>query len=105
MSPAKISAASLIAWTRRLAAPGRRRVVRRSACAAMIAGMIPMALAFGEGAEATAPLGRAVIGGLATATLATLFVLPSVYSLVQQSAKVTSVSLDPDDPESAYRAQ
>ena len=73
--------------------------------AAMIAGMIPMALALGEGAEATAPLGRAVIGGLAAATFATLIVLPSVYSLVQQSARATSPSLDPDDPESTYRAQ
>ena len=54
----------------------------------MIAGMMPMALALGEGAEATAPLGRAVIGGLAAATVATLLVLPSVYSLVQQSAWV-----------------
>jgi multidrug efflux pump subunit AcrB len=72
--------------------------------AAMIAGMIPMALTFGEGADATAPLGRAVIGGLAAATFATLFVLPSVYSLVQRSASLTSVSLDPDDPESTYRA-
>jgi multidrug efflux pump subunit AcrB len=70
--------------------------------AAMIAGMIPMALAFGEGAEATAPLGRAVIGGLAAATIATLLVLPSMYSLVQQSAAVTSPSLDPDDPGSRY---
>ena len=73
--------------------------------AAMIAGMVPLALALGEGAEATAPLGRAVIGGLAAATLATLIVLPSVYSLVQQSARTTSPSLDPDDPESAYRTQ
>ena len=73
--------------------------------AAMIAGMIPMALAFGEGAEATAPLGRAVIGGLAAATLATLDRAAVVYSLVQQSAGVASASLDPDDPESAYRAQ
>ena len=73
--------------------------------AAMIAGMIPMALALGEGAQATAPLGRAVIGGLAAATFATLIVLPSVYSLVQQSARATSPSLDPDDPESPYRAQ
>jgi multidrug efflux pump subunit AcrB len=73
--------------------------------AAMIAGMIPMALALGEGAEATAPLGRAVIGGLAAATLATLIVLPSVYSLIQQSASPTSPSLDPDDPESAFRTQ
>jgi multidrug efflux pump subunit AcrB len=70
---------------------------------AMIAGMVPMALAIGEGAEATAPLGRAVIGGLAAATIATLIVLPSVYSLVQQSARAASPSLDPDDPDSAYR--
>jgi multidrug efflux pump subunit AcrB len=73
--------------------------------AAMIAGMMPMALAFGEGAEATAPLGRAVIGGLAAATIATLIVLPSVYSLVQRSASATSPSLDPDDPSSAFRTQ
>src|SRR4029079_2861355 len=72
--------------------------------AAMIAGMIPMALAFGEGAEATAPLGRAVIGALAASTCSTLLGLPFVYSLVQQSASVRSASLDPDDPESAYRA-
>jgi multidrug efflux pump subunit AcrB len=72
---------------------------------AMIAGMIPMALALGRGADATAPLGRAVIGGLAAATFATLLVLPSVYSLIQQHAATASPSLDPDDPESAYRAQ
>ena len=71
---------------------------------AMIAGMVPMALAFGEGAAATAPLGRAVIGGLAVATAATLLVLPSVYSLVQASASTVSVSLDPDDPGSSYRS-
>jgi multidrug efflux pump subunit AcrB len=71
--------------------------------AAMIAGMIPMALAIGEGAEATAPLGRSVIGGLAAATMATLIVLPSVYALVQQSASSLSSSLDPDDPDSAHR--
>jgi multidrug efflux pump subunit AcrB len=83
------------------AARARMRPVLMTS-AAMIAGMIPMALAFGEGAEATAPLGRAVIGGLAGATLATLIVLPSVYSLVQQSAKIVSPSLDPDDPDSVY---
>ena len=68
--------------------------------AAMIAGMIPMALAIGEGAEAAAPLGRAVIGGLAAATLANLTVLPFVFSLVQARASTASSSLDPDDPES-----
>jgi multidrug efflux pump subunit AcrB len=86
------------------AARSRMRPVLMTS-AAMIAGMIPMALAFGEGAEATAPLGRAVIGGLAAATIATLIVLPSVYSLVQQSASATSPSLDPDDPGSAFRTQ
>ena len=85
------------------AARARMRPVLMTS-AAMIAGMIPMALAFGEGAQATAPLGRAVIGGLAAATFATLLVLPSVYSIVQQSASTKSASLDPDDPESAYHA-
>ena len=86
------------------AAHSRMRPVLMTS-AAMIAGMVPMALALGEGAEATAPLGRAVIGGLAAATVATLIVLPSVYSLVQQSARVGSPSMDPDDPASAHRGQ
>jgi multidrug efflux pump subunit AcrB len=86
------------------AARARMRPVLMTS-AAMIAGMMPMALALGEGAEATAPLGRAVIGGLAAATVATLLVLPSVYSLMQQSARVGSPSMDPDDPASAYRRQ
>ena len=84
------------------AARARMRPVLMTS-AAMIAGMTPMALALGQGAEATAPLGRAVIGGLAAATFATLVVLPLVYSLVQQSASPASPSLDPDDPESTYR--
>ena len=46
-----------------------------------------MALAFGAGGEETAPLGRAVIGGLAAATLATLFLLPMVFGLVQRNAR------------------
>jgi multidrug efflux pump subunit AcrB len=71
----------------------------------MVAGMIPMALALGEGGGATAPLGRAVIGGLVMATFATLLVLPSIYSLVQGNASLRSPSLDPNDPESAYRAE
>jgi multidrug efflux pump subunit AcrB len=84
------------------AARARMRPVLMTS-AAMIAGMVPMALALGEGAAATAPLGRAVIGGLLAATAATLIVLPSVYSLVQQSAAPGSPSLDPDDPDSAFR--
>ncbi|HUB08632.1 MAG TPA: efflux RND transporter permease subunit [Myxococcales bacterium] len=50
---------------------------------AMIIGMIPMALALGEGGEQNAPLGRAVIGGLLVATLVTLFIVPVVYSLLR----------------------
>jgi CzcA family heavy metal efflux pump len=48
---------------------------------AMIIGMVPMALGFGEGGEQNAPLGRAVIGGLLFATLATLFFVPSVFAI------------------------
>jgi multidrug efflux pump subunit AcrB len=69
---------------------------------AMIAGMVPMALALGEGSQQTAPLGRAVIGGLLFATAATLLILPLVFSLVQHRAGVGSPSLDPDDSTSAF---
>jgi hypothetical protein len=67
--------------------------------------MVPMALGLGEGGEQTAPLGRAVIGGLAVATFATLFVLPSVFAVGLTGAGTQSVSLDPDDPQSAYHEQ
>jgi multidrug efflux pump subunit AcrB len=67
---------------------------------AMIAGMVPMALGFGEGGQQTAPLGRAVVGGLAAATVATLLVLPPIFSLVQARAHRRSASLDPTDPQS-----
>jgi len=60
---------------------------------AMVLGMIPMALGFGEGGEQNAPLGRAVIGGLAGATLATLLVVPVVYSLIR-TKEPTSHLLD-----------
>jgi multidrug efflux pump subunit AcrB len=69
---------------------------------AMIAGMIPMASGLGEGGQQTAPLGRAVIGGLLFATAATLLILPIVFSMVQGRAKTTSPSLDPDDPRSVF---
>jgi multidrug efflux pump subunit AcrB len=60
---------------------------------AMIAGMIPVAF----GAEQLAPLGRAVIGGLAASTFATLLVLPALFALVQRRSRAASPSLDPDD--------
>jgi multidrug efflux pump subunit AcrB len=50
---------------------------------AMIIGMIPMALGLGEGGEQNAPLGRAVIGGLLFATVATLFFVPIVFAMVR----------------------
>jgi len=52
---------------------------------AMILGMVPMALAIGEGGEQNAPLGRAVIGGLIVATFVTLFVVPAVYTLLRRA--------------------
>ena len=68
---------------------------------AMIAGMVPMALAFGEGGEQTAPLGRAVIGGLLASTFATLLILPLIFAAVRQKTAAVSASLDPDDPASS----
>jgi multidrug efflux pump subunit AcrB len=81
-------------------ATSRLRPILMTSCA-MIAGMVPMALGLGEGGEQTAPLGRAVIGGLAFATLATLFILPSVFALLT-TKNVKSPSLDPDDEASAH---
>jgi len=69
---------------------------------AMTAGMIPMALAFGEGADQSAPLGRAVIGGLLAGTIATMFILPAIYGVFQAKAPLHSLSLDPDDPTSPH---
>jgi multidrug efflux pump subunit AcrB len=83
---------------------GRRlRPILMTTCA-MIAGMLPMALALGESGQQNAPLGRAVIGGLAAGTAATLFVLPAIFALVQSRATTESASLDPEDPASVYHA-
>jgi multidrug efflux pump subunit AcrB len=57
---------------------------------AMIIGMIPMALGLGEGGEQNAPLGRAVIGGLIFATAATLFFVPTVFSLMHRRRELSS---------------
>jgi multidrug efflux pump subunit AcrB len=62
---------------------GRLRPVLMTALA-MIIGMLPMSLGLGEGGEQNAPLGRAVIGGLLMATLATLFFVPVVFSLMHR---------------------
>jgi len=83
-------------------ARGRLRPILMTSCA-MIAGMMPLALGLGDGGDQTAPLGRAVVGGLAMATLATLFVLPSVFAILA-GRKVRSPSLHPDDPTSVHYA-
>jgi multidrug efflux pump subunit AcrB len=67
---------------------------------AMIIGMVPMAVGIGEGGEQSAPLGRAVIGGLTASMLATLLILPALYSLGERKGGWRGGSLDPDDPES-----
>ena len=74
-------------------ASSRLRAILMTA-AAMISGMIPLAL--------SAPLGRAVIGGLIASTFATLTVLPSIYAILQRKASTVSPSLNPDDPASRY---
>jgi multidrug efflux pump subunit AcrB len=85
----------------RSGATGRMRAILMTATA-MICGMIPMAIGFGEGSAQSAPLGRAVIGGLIVSTFTTLTVLPAIYALFQAKASTTSHSLNPEDPSSRY---
>ncbi len=63
---------------------------------AMIIGMVPMALGLGEGGEQNAPLGRAVIGGLVFATVATLFFVPTIFMLVRKSRSPSTQSSSPE---------
>jgi len=85
----------------RIGAGSRLRAILMTA-AAMICGMLPMAIGFGEGGQQAAPLGRAVIGGLLVSTFATLTILPSIYAILQGRASAVSPSLDPMDPTSRY---
>jgi multidrug efflux pump subunit AcrB len=85
-------------------AASRLRAILMTA-SAMIFGMLPMALGVGEGGNQTAPLGRAVVGGLLLSTFATLTFLPAIYSILQQNASTYSPSLNPDDPLSRYYEQ
>ena len=64
---------------------------------AMIAGMIPMASGLGEAGDQSAPLGRAVIGGLIASTFAALLIVPLVYGWMRQKTSFHSVSLLPED--------
>lgn len=72
--------------------------------AAMLAGMLPMAMGLGEGAEQVAPLGRAVIGGLVASTITILLLVPHFFSSLMARTRVVSPSLDPDDKDSRYYA-
>lgn len=88
----------------RLAASSRLRPVLMTA-AAMLAGMLPMAIGIGQGAEQVAPLGRAVIGGLIASTVTILMLLPHFFASFMTGATVASPSLDPDDSDSRYYAE
>jgi multidrug efflux pump subunit AcrB len=95
-TPSRASDAAIEGGTRRL-----RPILMTSL--AMLAGMVPMALGLGDGGDQTAPLGRAVIGGVLAATLATLLVLPAVFTSVRSIfSSVQSASLDPADSESPH---
>lgn len=69
---------------------------------AMTAGMLPMAIGFGEGGDQVSPLGRAVIGGLLTSTFSVLVLLPLVFAWVQNKTTIQSPSLDPEDENSTH---
>ena len=84
-----------------VAAKGRLRPIIMTG-SAMISGMIPMSLALEAGSEQNAPLGRAVMGGMAVGTIAALFILPAVFALLMAKVSTDSPSLDPDDPASRH---
>lgn len=84
-----------------LAAENRLRPILMTS-AAMIAGMIPMALGLSEGGDQTAPLGIAVIGGLLFSAVGVLFFLPHIYRSYTGKRPYKFVSLDPDDKDSIY---
>ena len=85
------------------AAHGRLRPILMTSIA-MVVGMVPTAVALGEGGEQSAPLGRAVIGGLIASTVATLLFLPAIYAIVARKGKAQMASLHPDDATAASRA-
>jgi multidrug efflux pump subunit AcrB len=77
-------------------AESRLRPILMTSCA-MIAGMLPLAVGLGEAGSQTAPLGRAVIGGLTGATIATLIILPAIFAILQGGRTRKSASLLPAD--------
>lgn len=87
----------------RLAASSRIRPVMMTA-AAMLAGMLPIAIGIGDGSEQVAPLGRAVIGGLIASTVTILLLVPHFFSFLMSRTSIVSPSLDPDDEQSRFYA-
>lgn len=69
---------------------------------AMTAGMLPMAIGFGEGGDQVSPFGRAIIGGLVASTFSVLIILPLVFAWVMGKSKIQSPSLDPEDENSIH---
>jgi multidrug efflux pump subunit AcrB len=96
---AEHSRRSRVALPHMEAAANRLRPILMTS-AAMIAGMVPMALGLSEGGDQTAPLGIAVIGGLLFSAFTVLFFLPHVYQWLIGRKEYTAVSLDPDDSNS-----
>jgi multidrug efflux pump subunit AcrB len=82
-------------------AQSRLRPVLMTAIA-MVVGMVPMALGLSESGQQTAPLARAVIGGLCGSTVTTLLIMPIIYAIVHHDKPTHTASLDPIDPNSAY---
>ncbi len=82
-------------------AQSRLRPVLMTAIA-MIVGMVPMALGLSESGQQSAPLARAVIGGLLGSTFTTLLIMPVIYAIVHRDKPTYTASLDPVDPTSAY---
>lgn len=85
----------------KLAASSRFRPVLMTATA-MLAGMLPMAIGIGDGAEQVAPLGRAVIGGLIASTATILLLLPHFFSSMMSETSIVDPSMDPYDPKSRH---
>jgi multidrug efflux pump subunit AcrB len=90
------------AWEAAVQGAGSRLRAILMTSGAMIAGMLPMAFALGQSGQQNASLGRAVIGGLIASTVATLFVLPGVFTVLQARVGTSSASLDPADPHSIH---
>jgi multidrug efflux pump subunit AcrB len=69
---------------------------------AMVVGMVPMALGLSESGQQSAPLARAVIGGLMASTITTLLIMPVIYAIAHRDKPVHTASLDPGDRHSAF---